>query len=445
MLRMMNSRSLHYAPPDFLWNLVAWVNDGSRQPKSGKCSKLFCVRKLLLSLFLVGSTLSYAATGMDQQVLSQIPQRMKSFVDRQTVAGAVTLVAHGSDIVEFDAAGMADVEAGHAMQKDTIFQIMSMTKPFTAAGIMMLAEQGKLALRDPVEQYLPEFRGLRVATAVGPDSARLGIPNHAITIRDLLTHTSGMQDYPGPPSIHDYPQTMNVPLDEVVRQLAKQPLLFQPGTQWSYSSPGIEILGRIIEVCSGEKYEDFITGHILRPLGMKDSFFYPPQDKIGRIAMVYAGKDGKLERAPASILGGDPAKHRQGSVFPAPGWGLYSTAEDLLHFYRMMLGNGVYEGHRYLSPFSVHLMTEPQTTGIQPVGWMRGSDYGLAWEVVTDPLGELAGHTIGTYGHGGAFGTQGWIDPNNDLISILLIQRSDEGAQSMTNVFLNMAESSISK
>jgi len=403
------------------------------------------VRKLVFSLFFVGSTLSYAASGVDQEVLSQIPQRMKSFIDRQTVAGAVTLVAHGGDIVEFDAAGMADVEAGHPMQKDTIFQIMSMTKPFTAVGIMMLAEQGKLALRDPVEQYLPEFHGLRVATTANPDAARLSIPNHAITIRDLLTHTSGMQDYPGPPAIRDYPQTMSVPLEEVVRQLAKQALLFQPGTQWSYSSPGIEILGRIIEVCSGEKYEDYITEHILRPLDMKDSFFYPPADKIGRIAMVYAEQDGKLARAPASILGGDPAKHRQGSVFSAPGWGLYSTAEDLLHFYRMMLGNGVYEGHRYLSPFSVHLMRERQTTEIQPVGWMRGSDYGLAWEVVTDPLGELAGHTIGTYGHGGAFGTQGWIDPNNDLISILLIQRSDAGAQSMTNVFLNMAEASMSK
>ena len=385
------------------------------------------------------------AAGVDQDVLSKIPQRMKSFVDRQTVAGAVTLVAHGNEIVEFDATGMADVEAGHAMQKDTIFQIMSMTKPVTAIGIMMLAEEGKLALRDPVEEYLPEFKGLRVRTTVNPDEVRAGVPNHAITIRDLLTHTAGIQDYPGPPTIPDYAQTMSVPLDEVVRQLAKQPLLFQPGTQWSYSSPGIEILGRIIEVCSGEKYVDFITKHILQPMGMKDSFFFPPPDKISRIAMVYAQKDGKLVRSPASILGGDPAKYRQGAVFPAPGWGLYSTAEDLLHLYRMMLNDGVYEGHRYLSPFSVHVMTEPQTTGIQPVGWMRGSDYGLAWEIVTDPLGELAGHTIGSYGHGGAFGTQGWIDPNNDLISILLIQRSDEGAESMTNVFLNMAESSVGK
>jgi CubicO group peptidase (beta-lactamase class C family) len=385
------------------------------------------------------------STGVDQGVLAKIPQRMKSFVDRQTVAGAVTLVSRGSDIVEFDATGMADVEAGHAMQKDTIFQIMSMTKPVTAIGIMMLAEEGKLALRDPVEQYLPEFKDLRVRTTLGPDAAHASIPNHAITIRDLLTHTAGIQDYPGPPTIPDYAQTMSVPLDEAVRQLAKQPLLFQPGTQWSYSSPGIEILGRIIEVCSGEKYADFITEHILQPLGMKDSFFFPPADKISRIAMVYAHKDGKLVRSPASILGGDPAKHRQGAVFPAPGWGLFSTAEDLLHLYRMMLHDGVYQGHRYLSPFSVHVMTEPQTTGIQPVGWMRGSDYGLAWEIVTDPRGELAGHTIGTYGHGGAFGTQGWIDPNNDLISILLIQGSDGGAESMTNVFLNMAESSVGK
>jgi CubicO group peptidase (beta-lactamase class C family) len=369
---------------------------------------------------------------------------MKYFIEEHTVAGTVTLVAHGNDVIEFDARGMADIEAGRPMQKDTIFQIMSMTKPVTAIGIMMLAEEGKLALRDPVEQYLPEFRGQHVATNLGPDAARLSVPDHPITIRDLLTHTAGIQDS-APAAIHDYPQLMNIPLDEVVRQLAKEPLLFQPGTEWSYSSPGIEILGRLIEVCSGQRYADFITSRILRPLGMEDSFFYPPADKISRIAMVYVQKDGKLVRAPASILGGDPAKHRQGAVFPAPGWGLYSTAGDLLHLYRMMLNDGIYEGHRYLSPFSVHLMTEAHTTGIHPVGWMRGSGYGLAWEVVTDPLGELDGHFKGAYGHGGAFGTQGWIDPKNDLVSILLIQRADGNTDSLSNVFLNMAEASVGK
>jgi CubicO group peptidase (beta-lactamase class C family) len=393
-------------------------------------------------LFTAAAGQSTPASGVT--VLSQIPLQMQRFIDQQTVAGAVTLVAHGNDVIEFHAVGMADVEANRPMKKDTIFQIMSMTKPVTAIGIMMLAEEGKLALRDPVEQYLPEFQGLRVAANVGPDSSRVSMPNHPITIRDLLTHTAGIQDF-APAAIHDYMQLLNVPLDEVVRQLAKQPLLFQPGTQWSYSSPGIEILGRLIEVCSGEKYEDFIARRILRPLGMKDSFFFPPSDKIGRIAMVYVKKDGKLVRAPGTILGGDPAKYRQGAVFPAPGWGLYSTAEDLLHLYRMMLGDGVYEGKRYLSPFSVHLMTEAHTTGISPVGWMRGADYGLAWEVVTDPLGELAGHSKGTYGHGGAFGTQGWIDPKNELISILMIQRADGGTDSLRNVFLTMAEATVGK
>jgi CubicO group peptidase (beta-lactamase class C family) len=307
---------------------------------------------------------------------------------------------------------------------------------------MMLADEGKLALRDPVDLYLPEFRRQHVRAPHGPDEGRLSTPEHAITIRDLLTHTAGIQDT-APAAIHDYMQLMNVRLDEVVRHISREPLIYQPGTQWSYSSLGIEILGRLIEVCSGQKYEDFITGRILGPLGMKDTFFFPPADKISRIAMVYVGNNGKLVRAPATILGGDPAKYRQGAVFPAPGWGLYSTAEDLLRLYRMMLANGVYDGHRYLSRFSVHLMTEAHTTGIRPVGWMRGADYGLAWEVVTEPLGELAGHSKGTYGHGGAFGTQGWIDPANRLISILLVQRADGATESLRNVFLTMAEAGV--
>jgi len=393
---------------------------------------------------MLGPETALAQQSGSNSILPLIPQRMEHFISEKTVAGAVTLVSHGDKVVEFDALGMADIEASRPMQKDAIFQIMSMTKPVTAIGIMMLAEQGKLALRDPVEQYLPEFRGQRVAAKVGPDSARMSTPDHPITIRDLLTHTAGIQD-PAPAEIHDYQQLLNVPLADVVRHLAKTPLLFQPGTQWSYSSPGIEILGRLIEVCSGQKYEDFINSQILRPLGMKDSFFYPPADKIARIAMVYVQKDGRLVRAPGTILGGDPSKYRKGAVFPAPGWGLYSTAEDLLHLYRMMLNDGAYEGRRFLSPFSVHVMTEAHTKGIQPVGWMRGADYGLAWEVVTDPLGELAGHSKGSYGHGGAYGTQGWIDPANRLISILLIQRADGGTDSLRNVFLNMAESSVGK
>ncbi len=410
------------------------------------------MRPILLSLvasavFAVASVSFAQDTHIKSEIAARIPARIQHFVDEKTVAGAVTLVAHGDQIVEFNAAGMANMEANRPMAKDSIFQIMSMTKPVTAIGILMLAEEGKLALRDPVEQYLPEFKGQRVAANIGPDNSRLNQPEHPITIRDLLTHTSGVPD-DAPPEIAEYQHTMAVPLDQVVKQIAKQKLLFQPGTAWSYTSGGIEVLGRIIEVVSGQKYEDFISERILKPLKMKDSFFYPdqqPQEKRNRIAMVYALQEGRLVPAPGTILGGDPTRYRAGSVFPAPGWGLYSTAEDLLHLYQMMLHDGVYEGHRYLSSFSIHLMTEPHTTGIHPVGWMRGADYGLAWEVVTDPLGELAGHTLGTYGHGGAFGTQGWIDPKNNLISILLIQNADGRATSMTNIFLNMAEASVTR
>jgi CubicO group peptidase (beta-lactamase class C family) len=395
------------------------------------------MREVRVSVCLVVAMVSVTA-----QTLDRIPVRMKEYTENHTVAGIVTLVALNGKIVEFDAEGMADIEADRPMRKDSIFQIMSMTKNVTGVGIMMLEEEGKLALRDPVEQYLPEFRNQRVAATTGPDSGRLGTPIRPITIADLMTHTSGMLDAP-PNEINGYSQKMNVPLADLVRVFARQPLLFQPGTRWSYSSPGIDVLGRIIEVCSGQKYEDFIEQRLLKPLGMKDSFFYPDAERIPRIAMVYESHDGKLTRSPGSILGGDPTAHRQGAVYPAPSWGLYSAAEDLQHFYQMMLDGGTYDGRRYLSRFSVNLMTEVHTVGIHPAGWLGGGAYGLTWEIVDQAFGELAGHTKGTYGHGGAFGTQGWIDPSNHLIRIMLIQRSNGGTDSLRNIFQTMAEAAV--
>jgi CubicO group peptidase (beta-lactamase class C family) len=400
------------------------------------------------SLLFLFATLPLAAQhadrtgGVDRAALDRIAPRMKQYVDEGVVSGVVTLVARHGKTVEFDAAGMADREANRPMRKDTVFQIMSMTKPVTAVGIMMLADEGKLTLLDPVSRFLPEFANQRVAATTGPENGRLGTPLRPITVRDLMTHTSGMMDTP-PNEIKDYAQQMNIPLADLVRVYAKQPLLFQPGTHWSYSSPGIDILGRIIEVVSHQKYEDFMAQRILQPLGMKDSFYYPRPDNVERIAMVYESHNGKLTPSPGSILGGDPARHRQGSQYPAPGWGLYSTAEDLLHFYQMMLNDGVYGGHRYLSPFAVHLMTEVHTGSLNPSGWMGGTGYGLAWEVVNSPQGELTGHWTGTYGHGGAFGTQGWIDPSHDLIRIMLIQSSNGGTDSMRNAFMSMSAAAV--
>jgi CubicO group peptidase (beta-lactamase class C family) len=396
--------------------------------------------RILVSIFVIAG-LSAGADhgGMNPAVLAHLPERMKAFVDDHTVSGVVTLVLRNGETAFFDAEGMADIEANKPMKKDTIFQIMSMTKPVTAVGLMMLVEEGKVALKDPVERYLPEFKNLRVAATSGPDSAQRGSPIHAITIRDLMTHTSGMFDAP-PADIKDYNQQMNIPLSELMKTFGKQPLLFQPGTHWSYSSPGIDILGRVIEVCSGEKYEDFIASRILRPLGMKDSFYYASAEMIPRIAMVYEGKEGRLSRSPGTILGGDPTKYRAGAKYPAPAWGLYSTAEDLSHFYQMMLNGGFYQGKRYLSKFTVDLMTEVQTGDLEPSGWLGGTGYGLAWEVVKNPYGELAGHSAGTFGHGGAFGTQGWIDPKQKLITIMLIQRSNGGTDTLRDEVMMIAE-----
>jgi CubicO group peptidase (beta-lactamase class C family) len=237
---------------------------------------------------------------------------------------------------------------------------------------------------------------------------------------------------------------MNMSLADLMKTFAKQPLLFQPGTHWSYSSPGIDILGRVIEVVSGRKYEDFIAERLLRPLEMKDSFYFPDAARVARIAMVYEGHAGALSPSPGTILGGDPARHRQGAKDPEPAWGLYSTAEDLSHFYQMMLSGGTYKGRRYLSKFSVALMTEVHTGELSPSGWMGGSGYGLTWEVVKDPYGELTGHSAGTYGHGGAFGTQGWIDPKKNLITIMLIQRSNGGTNSLSDAVMTMAEAAVS-
>jgi CubicO group peptidase (beta-lactamase class C family) len=395
-----------------------------------------------LFLTCVVASLGLAQGDVNQEILKNIPVRTKAFVDDHTVAGVVTMVLHNGKVVEFDAQGMADAEAGQAMRKDTIFQIMSMTKPFTGVAIMMLAEEGKLAIRDPLERYLPEFRGLKVATTAGPDSARLGQPLRLLTLRDLMTHTAGIFDYP-PADLRDYNQAMNISLADLMTTFAKQPLLFQPGTRWSYSSPGIDILGRVIEVCSGQKYEDFIAQRLLTPLGMKDSFFYPDAGRLPRIAMVYEGHDGTLTRSPGTILGGDPARHRQGAKYPAPAWGLHSTAEDLSHFYQMMMNDGVYEGRRYLSKFSLDLMTQVHTGDLSPSGWMGGSGYGLTWEVVKDSLGEAEGHSLGSYGHGGAFGTQGWIDPKRNLITIMLIQRSNGGTEALKYAVLTMAEAAV--
>ncbi len=384
-----------------------------------------------------------AKAGMDPERLSRIAPRMKAFVEEGKIAGAVTLVARHGAIASLEAVGYQDLEARKPMRTDTIFQIMSMTKPVTAVALMMLAEEGKVVLGQPVETYLPEFRGMWVNEPGATSKERRQVrPTRPITLRDLLTHTSGMPGSP-PAGIATLMSTMNLPLADAVLIYSQQPLDFQPGTRWQYSNPGIATVGRIIEVTSGKPFEKFLEDRIFQPLGMKDSFIFPPAAKTDRIAMVYDLENGKLKRAGSGLLGGDPALYRKGARYSGPEYALFSTAQDLAVFYQMMLNGGVYNGKRLLSQASVDLMTRLHTGDIDPAGHRPGKGYGLAWTVVKDPIGTLALESIGTYGHGGAFGTEGWIDPKKDLVGVFMIQRDSGGGTEEVDTFKILAASSI--
>src|SRR5438132_10006115 len=224
-------------------------------------------------------------TGMDADRLAKIPARMKAFVDQGTIAGCVTLVARHGAVASLEAVGFTDLDRKKPMRSDAIFQIHSMTKPVTATGIMLLMEEGKLSLGDPVEKHLPEFRGMWVIESQDAGKTRLlRRPARAITIRDLLTHTSGMSLNP-PPGIGELHGALHNTLAEAVGFFSQQPLEFEPGSKWQYSNTGMATAGRIIEVLSGMPYEKFVEVRIFRSLGMKDSYIYPPPEKYDRIPL----------------------------------------------------------------------------------------------------------------------------------------------------------------
>ncbi|MGC2474638.1 MAG: serine hydrolase domain-containing protein [Candidatus Sulfotelmatobacter sp.] len=377
-----------------------------------------------------------AQAGFDTERLSRIQQRMQEYVNAGEAAGIVTMVLRSGTVVQKTAVGMQNIEEKRSMREDSIFQIMSMTKPITAVGIMMLCEEGKISLFDEVQRYLPEFRDQMVNA-----NGWLKKPSRAIRIGDLLSHTSGMRQMPQG-DMKDIHWKMDHTLAEAVASFAKEPLEFEPGTKWLYSNTGFATLGRIIEVVSGQSYESFIQSRILQPLQMKDTFFYPPSDKLDRIAIVYAPKDGKEIRAGSQILGGDPGAFRKGSKYPGPEYGLFSTAEDLSHFCQMILNHGTWKGARILSPATIDTMREVQTGGMV-AGWYPGADYGLAWEIITKPTGVWGLLPIGTFGHGGAFGTQEWMIPSRDMVTIFMVACEGDCSERPERAFQEMAISSL--
>jgi CubicO group peptidase (beta-lactamase class C family) len=347
-----------------------------------------------------------AAMAQAQPVSNGIADSLRPFVANHTIAGAVTLVADQNKVLSLDACGSADLAAGKPIRPDNIFWIASMTKPLTATAVLMLQDEGKLSVDDPVAKYLPELAHLK--TADGKPAT--------LTLRHLLTHTSGMAEAT--------PQQSRAAqkLADLIPCYAAKPLLFAPGSKWQYCQSGINSLGRIVEVVSKQSFPEFFQKRLFDPLGMKDTTFYPTREQVARLAKSYKAKDGKLEETTIFLLEGhDPASRDR---YPAANGGLFSTASDYARFCRMILNQGVLDEKRYLKPESVKRMTTIQT-GELKTGFTAGNGWGLGWCVVRKPQGVTAMLSPGTFGHGGAYGTQAWIDPVKQVIYLLMVQRSN--------------------
>jgi len=343
-----------------------------------------------------------------------IAERMKAFVDDGTISGAVTLVATRDRVLSLDVVGQADLASQKPMRDDSLFWIASMTKPIAAVAVLMLQDEGKLNVEDPVEKYLPEFKNQWVIKEKSSNTLTLARPARPITVRDLLTHTSGLGDVPAP--------RPDASLAELVMAYAQQPLRFPPGSKWEYCNSGINTLGRIVEVVSGQRVEKFFQRRIFNPLGMKDTTFWPTASQAKRLAKTYKqGKDGKgLEETDIFFIKGGLSDRKR---TPLPAGGLFSTAGDMARLYQMMLNGGELRGKHILSKESVALLTRTQTADIK-TGFTDGMSWGFGFQVVKEPQGVTAMLSPGTFGHGGAYATQSWADPKKDLIYVLMIQRA---------------------
>lgn len=345
-----------------------------------------------------------------------VSKRMQGFIDQGQIAGAVTLEIAG-DKAYIQTAGLADLATGRPMREDTIFAIASMTKPIVATALLQLQDAGKLSVDDPVSKHLPDFAGVQVK-----DGETLRPPKRPVTIRDVMTHTAGLAQPPRR-SPSDGDSKPGLSLAEATAYIAKQPLAFEPGSKWQYSS-GLTVCGSIIEAVSGREFSAYLDEEVLKPLKMVDTTFHPTAAQRERLATLYKPKDGAPEgkmdlEASAHIFLSQSPETR---LPPHPGGGLFSTAEDLARFYRMILNGGELDGARIVSAEAIRQMSSVRS-GDVVTGFTPGNGWGLGWCVVREPQGVSAMLSPGSFGHGGAWGTQGWIDPVRKAAFVLLIQR----------------------
>ena len=364
-----------------------------------------------LTSLALGAALSAFA---DAPKLPGIGDAIQDSMAKNEIAGAVTVVMGKDKLRHLEGTGFADVAAKKPMSPDTLFWIASMTKPITGVAILMLQDEGKLKVTDPVANYLPEFSQLRTPS---------GQPAN-LTLSQILTHTSGLGEAGGPTS-----ERAKVLADLVPLWLAA-PMQYEPGERWRYTQSGINAAARVVEVASGMSFDAFLQKRLFDPLGMKDTTFYPTAEQSARRVTAYAkNKDTVMP---------DPVPPRQEfgprDRPPQGNGGLYSTANDYARFCQMLLQGGTFEGHRYLSSEGMRLLATPQT-GDLPTGFFQNDIYGqrglnYGWGIGTcvlraphDGVAEML--SPGSYGHGGAWGTQAWIDPVKGVAYILMVQRSN--------------------
>jgi CubicO group peptidase (beta-lactamase class C family) len=355
-----------------------------------------------------------AATLPAAPVLPGVGTAMQEMVARREIAGAVTMVVTANQVLHREANGLADLAAGKPMPADALFWIASMTKPVTGAAILILQDEGRLSVGDPVAKYLPEFAALKTPS---------GRPAN-LTLTQILSHTSGLGEASGPAALKARTLAELAPLWLAAR------MQFEPGAQWKYCQSGINLAGRIVEVVSGKPFDVFVRERIFEPLGMKDTTFYPDANQRARIATAYARKkeNGALEPAPAR------AEYGRADGPPLGNGGLFSTAEDYARFCQLLLGGGMIEGKRVLSAKAVQALSSV-VTGDLPTGFFQNETFGkhganYGWGIGTCVLktphaGAAEVLSPGSYGHGGAWGTQAWIDPAKGVAYVLMVQRAN--------------------
>ena len=367
--------------------------------------------------------------GMSSARLERLDRVMQGYIDRNEVAGVVTLVARRGKVVHFSALGERDAESGAPMTHDAIFRIASMTKPIASTALMMLYEEGRFQLRDPISKWLPEFADMQVALPP-PTQERTGryktVPAAGpITVQQILTHTAGLANSYRGITQPDFAEmsAQRKPGDTVgdmLKRLAELPLNFHPGEAWEYGR-ATDVVGRLVEVMSGQTLDMFLKERIFEPLDMTDTHFYLPASKVDRFTALYRpDANGKIELAeaptPESRFVAEPHVYFSGAG------GLASTARDYFRFHQMMLNGGELEGTRILSRKTVELMTTNHT-GDKGI-WLAGPGYGfgLGYAIVTDLGPSGTPRSEGSYYWGGAYGTIFWVDPEEELIGILMEQ-----------------------